>query len=208
MDYAVILLSIAATQFLAAASPGPNFIIVTSYTISQSRFKALLVVCGILLASLAWILLAVAGLGIFLIRFPGIYNALQLASAAYLMWLGLKMLRGVWRHRSDALAQGKTLPVSNWQAVRAGLVTNMTNPKSVAYYSSLFVVMIPSDAPGWLFAAAVSTAFAVSAAWWVSVPFFFAIGPVRRSYEQARRTVDTVLGSLLIGLGLRLALVR
>jgi threonine efflux protein len=78
----------------------------------------------------------------------------------------------------------------------------------VAYYSSLFVVMIPSDAPGWLFAAAVSTALAVSVAWWVSVPFFFAIGPVRRSYEQARRTVDAILGSLLIGLGLRLALVR
>lgn len=208
MDYTVILLSIAAMQLLAAASPGPNFIIVTSYTISKSRLKGLLVVCGILLASLAWALLAAGGLGVFLIRFPTVYNALQLASAAYLVWLGLKMLRGVWRYRSGAVAQKEAPSVSNWQAVRAGFVTNMTNPKSVAYYSSLFVVMIPSDAPSWLFAAAVGTAFAVSAVWWVSVAFFFATGPVRHSYERVRHVIDTIMGCLLIGLGLRLALAR
>ena len=52
MDHVSILLSIAAVQLLAAASPGPNFIIVTSSSIGESRRRGLLVVCGVLLATL------------------------------------------------------------------------------------------------------------------------------------------------------------
>ena len=60
----------------------------------------------------------------------------------------------------------------------------------------------------WLFAAAVGTAFAVSAVWWMSVALFFASGPVRRFYERVRHVIDTIMGCLLIGLGLRLASAR
>jgi threonine efflux protein len=208
MEYIAILLGIATMQFVAAASPGPNFILVTNYTLSKSRLSGLLVACGILLASLTWALLAAGGLGVFLSRFPTIYNILQLVSAGYLVWLGLKVLLGVWRSRSSTLAQREPPALSNWQAVRAGFITNMTNPKSVAYYSSLFLVMVPSDAPSWLLAAAVGVAFSVSAIWWTSVPLLFATGPVRSCYERIRHVIDTVMGALLIGLGMRLVLAR
>ncbi len=84
----------------------------------------------------------------------------------------------------------------------------MINPKSMAYYTSLFVVMIPQDPPAWLFAAVVATALLVSAAWWIAVALFFAVPPVRRLYERARRSIEAVMGGLLICLGLRMALSR
>ncbi|HEX2114253.1 MAG TPA: LysE family translocator [Alphaproteobacteria bacterium] len=204
MDVFGILLGVAVVQFLAAASPGPNFIIVTSYSIGESPRRALLVVCGILTATLTWAVLAACGLGVILMRFPAIYSALQLASAAYLIWLGAKMLIGVLRG-ADGPLKAPPRSGSPWEAVRAGFITNMTNPKTIAYYSSLFVVMIPADPPPSLFVAAVATAFIVSAAWWISVALFFGLTPIRRGYDRARRSIDAMLGALLIGIGVRLA---
>ena len=206
MDYTSIFLSIAAVQLLGAASPGPNFIIVTSYSIGESRRRGLLVVCGILLGTLSWAILAACGLGVLIAHFPSVYAALQLASAGYLIWLGGKMLTNVVRNHRAAPVSGHAPATSAWQAVRTGFLTNMTNPKSIAYYSSLFGVVIPPDAPSWLLAAAVGTALLVSAAWWISVAMFFAVARIRRSYERARRAIDAVLGGALIVVGVRLAI--
>ena len=108
----------------------------------------------------------------------------------------------------ETVANHQYLPVSAREAVRSGFLTNMLNPKSMAYYSSIFVVMLPSDASSWLFAAAVGTALLVSAIWWMSVALFFASSPIRQAYRRARRWIDGVMGVVLIGLGVRLALSR
>lgn len=205
MDYVSILLGIAVVQLLGAASPGPNFIVVTSYSIGASRRCGMFVVCGILLATLTWAILAACGLGVLVVQFPAAYTALQLLSAIYLVWLGARILGSVVRgNDADAIASDAR-PVTAWHAVRMGFLTSMTNPKAVAYYSSLFVVMIPPESPSWLFAAAVGTALFVSASWWVTVALFFAAGPVRRSYERGRRTIDAIMGGALVLLGVRMA---
>lgn len=205
MEPLSILLGIAAVQFLGAASPGPNFIIVTGYSMSGSRRIGLLVVLGILLATLTWAIVSASGLGALMAAFPSVYEALQWVSAVYLIWIGAKMLMGAARGRLAAKIGAGAPPMTARQAVRTGYVTNITNPKSLAYYSSLFVVMIPSDSPTWLFAAAVGTALLVSTAWWVSVALFFSVGGVRRVYERLRRGIDALFGGLLIAAGVRLA---
>jgi threonine efflux protein len=207
MDNIGILLSIAVVQLLGAASPGPTFVIVSSASITGSRRLGLFAVCGVLLATLTWALLSAIGLGVVIARFPALYTALQVAGALYLIWLGVKMLVTALRRR-DALANHQVLSMSAREAVRSGFLTNILNPKSIAYYSSIFVVMLPSHAPSWLFAAAVGTALCVSAIWWLTVALFFASDPIRKAYGRARRWIDAVMGAALIGLGVRLALSR
>ncbi|WP_349371148.1 LysE family translocator [Salinarimonas sp.] len=208
MDYAQTLAGIAAVQFFAAASPGPNFIIVSNYSISRSRRYGLLAVCGILAASATWALMAALGLGVLLATHPHVYAAMQYASAAYLIWLGGKILLGAVRKNCGKPAATDLDRLTAWEAVRAGFLTNMTNPKSVAYYSSLFVVMIPPDAPLDLFAASVGVALLVSALWWVSVAAFFGVRVVRGAYERSRRAIDVLMGGLLVALGVRIAVFR
>src|SRR3954447_21393671 len=58
MDYRQILLGIAVIQLLGAASPGPTFIVVSSYSINQSRRYGLLASLGVLTATFAWAVLA------------------------------------------------------------------------------------------------------------------------------------------------------
>jgi threonine efflux protein len=207
MDNIGILLTIAVVQLLAAASPGPTFMIVSNASIAGSRRLGLLAVCGVLLATLTWALLSAIGLGVVIARLPALYTALQAAGALYLVWLGVKMLMTALRQR-ETLANDQVATMSAREALQFGFLTNILNPKSIAYYSSIFVVMLPSHASPWLFAAAVGTALCVSAIWWISVVLFFASKPIRQAYRRARRWIDAAMGSVLIGLGVRLALSR
>jgi threonine efflux protein len=207
MEVAAILVGIATVHLLAIASPGPTFVVVTSYAVAGDRRAGFLVTLGVLIATLTWASLAALGLGAVIAQFSWLYMALRLAGAAYLIYLGIKMLVGAARKTPVQMPQGAR-SASGWRAVRAGFLTNISNPKVIAYYSSLFGVMIPQDAPTWLFLAAAGTALVVSALWWSFVTLFFAIPLVRRGYARIRRRVDAVMGGILILLGGRLLISR
>lgn len=214
MEVVTILVGIAAVHLLAVASPGPTFVVVAGYAVAGDRRAGLLVTLGVLAATLTWASLAAAGLGAVIAQHGWLYAALRLAGAAYLVYLGARMLIGAARGApAPAALAADARPAaganaSGWRAIRAGFLTNIANPKVVAYYASLFGVMVPPDAPGWLFPAAAGTALLVSAAWWGSVTLLFATAPVRRGYARVRRWADAVMGGLLILLGGRLLLSR
>jgi threonine efflux protein len=103
------------------------------------------------------------------------------------------MLIGALRKAPITVTQAPR-PASGWRAVRAGFLTNISNPKIIAYYASLFGVMIPQNAPDWLFLAAAGTALLVWAIWWSFVKLFFAIPLIQRGYVRVRRQMDAVMG--------------
>lgn len=206
MEYVSVLLAIAAIHLLAIASPGPTLAVVTSYSLRGDRRSGLLLALGVVLATLTWASLAAAGLGGMMARFPVIYRSLQIAGAAYLIYLGVRLLLAVMRPRDLPASATRPTAASGWAALRAGFITNIANPKVVAYYASLFGVMIPSGAPGWVFWAAAATAMVVSAMWWACVSLFFSIPVVSQAYERIKPKVDIVMGVILILLGLRLAI--
>jgi threonine efflux protein len=207
MEIATILVSIAAVHMLAIASPGPTFVVVTSHAIAGRRRAGFLVTFGVLLATATWASLAAAGLGTLIAQFTWLYLALRIAGAAYLIYLGVRMLLSAARGTPVDLKKDSR-STSGWRAVRAGFLTNISNPKVIAYYASLFGVMIPSDAPRAMFVAAVATALLVSAAWWSFVTLFFALPVVQKGYVRVRRQMDGIVGGLLIVLGGRLLVSR
>jgi len=89
--------------------------------------------------------------------------------------------------------------------VLSGYFVNMTNPKTVAYYTSLFSVLIPPSSPTWVFVAGACVALLVSISWWTSVALFFSIEGIRRSFSATRRYRDFITGSALVLFGVRLA---
>jgi threonine efflux protein len=207
MDTIGILAGIAAVHLLALVSPGPTFLVVTSHAMAGDRRAGFLVTAGVVLASVTWTILAAAGLGAVIATSPRVYAVLQLAGAAYLAWLGVKMLVGALRPAAAVPVSAAT-PKAGWRAVRAGYLTSISNPKVVAYYAALFGVMIPQDAPAWLFFGAAAMAIAISASWWSAITVFFALPPVRRGYARIRRAADVVMGVALVGIAGRLLATR
>lgn len=137
METATILLGIAIVHLLAIASPVPTLAVVTSYSVGGDRRSGFLVTLGVCLATLTWASLAAGRLGTVFARFPTAYRALQLAGAACLIYLGAKLLIAALRPGPAAAVSGvgAAAPASGWHAVRAGFLTNITNPKVVATYA-------------------------------------------------------------------------
>lgn len=162
---------------------------------------------GVLLATICWAGLSAVGLSQFAAGSPGVYAAMRVVGSLYLIWIGLRMLRGGWLNRYRSL----DAPVEKRDArsiVTAGFVVNITNPKTAAYCGSVFAALIPPGSPGWLFAAAVATASAVSTSWWICVALAFSTDIVRRGFAPIRRALDLTMGAALVLLGARLAVGR
>lgn len=209
MGLVSILGSVALIHLLAISSPGPTFVVVTRYAAAGDRRAGLLVALGVCLATLTWASFAATGLSAFVIHFPRAYAAIQYAGAAYLAWMGLKLLHGFFRAEPSGRADAEpTAPATALQAVTAGYLTNISNPKVIAYYTSLFGVMVPANASWPVFGAIVMTVLAVSAFWWIIVALFFSLPVIRDGFLRIRRWLDALMGGILIALGAKLALGR
>lgn len=203
--YSAELATIALVVLLACMSPGPDFIAVTSNALA-SRKRGLLVALGISVACAVWAALAIFGLSIVLTHLSWLYDALRLIGAAYLIWLGTKMLLSV-RKRPEALAV-KSVENAPGSAFRTGFLVGMTNPKSAAFFGSLFVAILPPQPPIWVHVSTISIVLAVAAAWFGCLAVLFSIQRVRKSYQTVRRPIDAIMGVALMGLGARLAFSR
>ncbi len=204
MNHLLQLLAIAGVLFLGVLSPGPNFAIVTSTAMTVSRRAGILTGIGLAAASCTWALLAVAGIGLVLARFPAIALAVRVAGAAYLVWIGIRMLLGAAGPMPEA---GRTA-TSVAAAIRKAYLVSMTNPKAIAFYGSILGVMVPTAAPRWFDVAIVAIAALVSAAWYCSLALLFSQAATRRVFARGRTAIDTVMGLVLIGIGGRLLLGR
>jgi threonine efflux protein len=201
--------SAAGLFLLACLSPGPVWAVITTTALRQSPAKAALTGLGVASASLTWASLTMLGLGQVIARLEGVYLVLRLLGAAYLIVLGLAMLRA---------AMGKNVMVQQGQieaprlgagaAFRRGYMTSITNPKAAAFFSSLFVVVLPPDLTVSLRVLTVVLIGAASALWHCSLALVFLAPAVQQGYRRLKRGIDAVTGAVLVGLGVRLALSR
>ncbi len=206
MDHLSYFAMVAGIGLLAAMSPGPNFVMITSQAL-VSRRAGLWAAGGVAAASFTWSMLGAMGLALVIAQVVWLYEALRLLGAAYLVYLGLRMLWSV-RRGGDAAPVQEWAPRSGPAIWRQGYLVNMANPKSAAFVASFYAAMLPADAPAWLLLATALTVSGVSAAWSFTLAVLFSGRRVRDVYGRLRRAITAMLGLVLVGLGARLALAR
>ena len=188
------------------ASPGPNFLVVSQLALSGRTRLGLTVAAGVATGSVIWATLAMMGVAAILAHAGPIYEVIRLAGAAYLIWVGLRL---AWSARSAVTAaRPVAVPKTPLRAYRAGLVTNLTNPKAGAFWTSVFSSMFPSHAPTWLFAVTLVIVMTISGGWYSLVAIGLASARVQHRYLAARRWIDAACGTLMVGLGLHIAASR
>jgi threonine/homoserine/homoserine lactone efflux protein len=208
MDILLPLAKVAAVWFLFVVSPGPNFVIVSRQAMTVSRRSGACAALGVSIGAGLWASAAIGGLGFVIAEMAWLYGILKWIGAAYLVYLGVRLL---WQARQGGASPAPVVDSNNasgWRAVRLGLISSLTNPKTAAFFGSLFLVVLPAQAPFVLHAATVAVIFAISAAWYSGVAGFFALPPVRAVYGRLRIVADVLMGGLLVFLGVRLALAR
>lgn len=199
------LLAVITITLLAVISPGPDFAMVTRNSLTLSRRAGLLTALGIGLGVLVHVSYTLVGVGLLIQQSLWLFGAIKLLGAAYLIFLGVKMLR----EQPDAMHDdGRLVPLSDWAALRTGFLTNALNPKTTVFIVSLFVQVVRQDTPlpvQIAYGAFISAAHIV---WFCLVAWFFSAGVVRGRLLAARHVIDRAFGGLLLGFGVLLATAR
>lgn len=188
------------------ASPGPDFFYVLARGMAQGPRAGLLSALGISLGLCGHTLLAVLGLSALLAASPWLFWAVKMAGAAYLFWIGLKMLRPSGAHAAQVLAPGGRA------VVRDAMLTNLLNPKAAL----TFVAFLPQ----WVHAqsaqsASVPAQFAVlgaitvalALAWFSMVGALAGrLGALLKRHPRIESAAGQATGVLLLAMGVALAL--
>lgn len=203
LEQSLIAFTLAAA--LLTVTPGLDTALVLRTAAAEGARRAFAASVGICLGCLAWGGLVAVGLGIVLEASALAYLVLKWIGAAYLLYLGLRLILAR-RPEAEAAAAG-SLPGANWFA--RGLLTNLLNPKVGAFYVSFLPQFIP---PG---AGVASTTLLLAAIHAALGLLWFAllIGATRPLSRMLRRpalvrSLDRATGAVLIIFGVKLALGR
>ena len=187
-------------------SPGANFVAVTHRAVTASRAEVLALVLGVACVSALWASAAVFGLGILFSLFPWLFWSVKLLGAAYLVWFGIRLVRGsrlALPERSMALTRSTFI-----RAFRDGIVTNLSNPKSMVFYASVFSASVPAGASSATLAAVVLMVPIIAACWYGGVALFLSGQHAAAVYRKGKPLIERACGILLIVFGLRQAVFR
>ena len=206
MNPSVVILAATSIWFAVIISPGPNFLIVSRLAVARSRASAIGATLGIAVGSVFYAALTLFGVSVLILQFAWLGDAVRILGGAYLIWLGIQ----AWRSGTEepGLDGQMAAPAGPWWAggFRMGLLTEITNPKAITFFLGLFAATIPATTPLWAKLAVLVIGITMEALWYTLVAFVLSSGPVRRGYQQVRRAIDRVVGTLLIAVGLKLAL--
>lgn len=194
----------ATAVFLLNATPGVDLLLTVSRTLQGGVRAGVAAALGINAGCVVHALLAAFGLAALLALHPQAFRALQWAGAAYLVGLGLSLLRRV--HVPQA-APGGVPARSDAAEFRAGLLTNVLNPKVALFFLSFLPQFVPADSPD------KTASFLLLGAWFVlqSTVFLLALVALAARLSRlqapavARRLLARLGAVLFIGLALRLA---
>ena len=204
-----LFLTIALVHIIALMSPGPDFFFVSQTAVSRSRRQAIFGVVGITVGVAFWAMLALLGLQILLQKLVWLERLITIAGGMYLAWMGIKMLRGAWKAPASGGSEPRpALQRGDFATLRAGLFTNLANPKVVIYFASVFSAFTSgrvTHATRWGIWALVVTETLL---WFTIVAAVFALPAMRRGYLRLSRWIDGLAGTIFVAFGLHLILAR
>ena len=200
MNLWTTLVQLSVLHILMAMIPGPNTVVVSYVSARMSRRAGMMAVGGVVLGSAIWVILSIFGVGVLLLEAGIVYRVLRWAGAAYLVYVGVRMLMAGLRPM-DA----QRPPQAARAPLLAGLLTTLSNPKSAVFWTSVFVVLVPAHAPVWFYAAVVTLIIVQSFAWYAFVALVLSTDFARRHYQRFAQWLDRIAGVVMIGLGAKLA---
>ncbi len=190
---------------IVLAIPGPgNFALITATGKGGIR-AGLAATCGVILGDQVLLWLAVAGVATLLAAYPAAFHIIQWLGAAYLAWLGLRMLF------SKPGAAPRKSQMDNGHFLRQTMMITLLNPKAIMFYMAFFPLFVdPVKHQGLV-------TFAFLAATVAVVTFLYGLIAVLLTHQLAERMranprianmLERLAGACLVGFGIKLAAMR
>ncbi len=193
--------------FIGAATlivllPGPDTLVVVRSILRGGRRQGILTALGNLTGLTLWVLAAVLGIAALLRASEVGFTVLRVVGACYLVFLGVQ----AWRTRGTvAPADGGAVSLRG-TGFRAGLLTNLFNPKVGVFFITFLPGFVPAGAPvGWMTVAFGATFVLLTALYWVLLLVLAGRVTTWMNTPRIRRRLDVATAGVLVGFGVHLA---
>jgi threonine/homoserine/homoserine lactone efflux protein len=195
---------------LISASPGPAMALIFRRAALRGLRGAVPTVLGLELGLYVWALFAGVGFAALVAASEVGYLVLRVVGAAVLLVLGFRALRSAWRDGGAPPEPGAEAPVAGrrrwWGAFAEGVVVQLANPKAAVFMIAFYPQFVPADGPVF----ATTALLGLLQITLETVLYLGLAAGVARAGSwfrrpRIRRRLEAVSGTVLVGLGLRVA---
>ncbi|WP_296334514.1 LysE family translocator [Reyranella sp.] len=197
MEHALVLIGVFAIFIPALILPGPDFVAVVRSSMTYGARAGLLTTLGVSLGLCLYATASLLGLSAILVQYQWLTWAVRLLGGAYLVFLGIRLLRA----KPQTIDLDQANPPSRHRAILFGFLVTLTNPKAIVLFASVFATAVTASTPAWLMGVMIGLVTASSLAWYSCVSLFMSSGPVMRRFQRARHWIERAAGVCFIGLG-------
>lgn len=203
-------LAFLAVAVVVIVTPGLDTAITIRNTLLGGRTGGIMTALGIALGQTIWAVATSCGIVALLVASGPLFLALKYAGAAYLIYLGAMALREALLPPAGR-AQAHVIdrpgsPLKPIAGFRQGLISDLGNPKMAVFFASLLPQFVPAGEASFQAFLLLGVFFAaMTFAWLLLYAVFIAkLGAVLRR-PSIHRTIEAVTGTVLVGLGIRVA---
>lgn len=211
MDLYQGLLLITSIHLLAAAAPGPDFVLVSQQTLCNGKRAGLLCSVGIALGLSIHILYSSLGLAAIIANSSSALWGIKLLGGGYLIFLGISGLRARARSAVDtdiAIAVGQVAPQSALKTIGLGFLCNALNPKAPIYFVSLFTIVLSQDTPAQHLLIYGLWMMALQLAWFSLLTMLLSRPAVTSKFQRMGHWLDRIAGGAMLLLGIKVLATR
>jgi threonine/homoserine/homoserine lactone efflux protein len=190
-------------------TPGPDTALTIRNTLLAGRRSGVFTAVGVAAGQTSWSVATSAGIAALLVASEPVFRGVRYAGAAYLAFLGIQALRAAARRGGDnagAMPAAVAPALSPRVALRQGLVSNLINPKMIAFFPALLPQFVPQGQGAFIVLLLLGLLFSSMTLVWLTAYVFVVAkaGDLLRR-GRIRRLLEATTGVVLIALGLRLA---
>ncbi|KXF81924.1 LysE family translocator [Enterovibrio coralii] len=187
VNYPIILF----TAFVSLMSPGPATLSIVATSMSQGRLHGIVQASGVGTGGIVWSSLAAFGFGAIMVANTWLFEVLKILGACYLLFLAYKSAKSALSKNSIQFEQ--TPHADLVTTYRKGVLIQLTNPKVILFFGSLYAIAIPAGTSSFEIAKVILAISLQSLLCFYALVYLFSTTKVRQFYIGFQRKLEAFL---------------
>lgn len=207
-SYGSTLIQLFLINLFSVMSPGPDFAIVMRNSLVYNRRSGFITAVGTSMGETIHASYTILGVGILIAQNILLLTAVKIMGCAYLIYLGINMLRSQKSDIESYKNQYSTEAISDFKAFQNGLFTNILNPNAIIFFVSMFSVIVDANTPLHILLLYAMSIVMTSFLWYSLVAILFSNKIIRNMFFKAKHWIERFVGSFLIIMSIKLLLTK
>ncbi|MFT4639053.1 MAG: threonine/homoserine/homoserine lactone efflux protein [Verrucomicrobiales bacterium] len=198
------IVTFALTMAAGQLTPGPDMLLILKNTLNHDLRAGLATIAGICVGIILHVTLVFAGLAALLARSSGLFRAVQVLGACYLLYIAWNLVRH-FRASNPVDITASTRPkLSQHQAFKEGFWTNLSNVKVMILFSSILAPLSTGpDSTAWIFGLIIIVEAALI---WPLFAWLMQRPRIRTQFFRYQQSLNLIFALLIGGFAARLLL--